>query len=124
MESDTPVQQWIDPEIMIKLLKDITHEFKEESYNLNKVVRDCMEHNGEDKRHTYIHDQIMIFSHLLGGTPRYFLELLNEEIISSQTHIITLNSRNADVAIRLFSDFAVLTKIPEPQNFQKHYKLH
>lgn len=44
----------------------------------------------------------MIFSQLLGGSPKYFVDLLNEEILSSQTHIITLNSRNTEVAKRLF----------------------
>jgi hypothetical protein len=66
----------------------------------------------------------MIFSQLLGGTPRYFLELLNEEVISSQTHVITLNSCNYEIASRIFSDFAVLAKISEPPNYDKESKLH
>lgn len=49
--------------------------------------------------------QIINFCSLLGATPKYFLELLNEEVISSHSHIVTLNSRNELVAARFLRDF-------------------
>ena len=39
------------------------------------------------------------------------MELLNDEVISSQTNIIVLNSHNWQIARKIFSEFAVLTKI-------------
>lgn len=49
--------------------------------------------------------QIISFCALLGATPKYFLELLDEEVISSHSHIVTLNSRNELVAARFLADF-------------------
>lgn len=49
--------------------------------------------------------QVINFCSLLGATPKYFLELLNEEVISSHSHIVTLNSRNELVAARFLRDF-------------------
>jgi hypothetical protein len=116
---------WLRPVIMCQLLKETTEEFRKESYDINRVVRNVMQGlklSGQERE--TVNPQVLIFAQLLGGSPRYFVELLNEEKISSQTQIITLNSRNWDVASRLFSDFAVLTKIEGREEAHDDPKLH
>jgi hypothetical protein len=121
MESDEP--QWIATETMILLLQNMTIQFKNDTYEVNKVVRDIIDSIKDDRRGS-THQQIVTFAHLLGNVPRYFVELLDSEVITSQTHIITLNSHNWEVARRLYSDFAILTKIPAPKRTHEDPRLH
>lgn len=59
-------------------------------------------------------NQIIHLCSLLGTAPKYFLDLLDSELINSFSHIITLNCRNDFVVERLFKDM---------QSFQKGVSL-
>ena len=67
---------WLHPDVLDRLVKLVTSEFSQETYNINKVARNCMDGmTSIDKKN--FEKQVLTFVQLLGALPRYFVELLN-----------------------------------------------
>jgi hypothetical protein len=74
MEDDVERKEWMKVELMMKLLKEMTAEYKKETYEVNKVARAALDELGEDRHEEgSIHSQVITFCHLLGSAPRYYV---------------------------------------------------